>query len=126
MRYLTLLMFMVSLSGCGGGVRTPQSGGKPVEHWLDALRNPDPTIRKSAVLKLGNVGSSDARALPAVIAALKDADVAVRAEAIRGLLKFGPDARQAESALLDIERRDEDERIRADARKVLAKLANLK
>jgi HEAT repeat protein len=126
MRYPALLILMVSLSGCSGGAPTPQAGGKPVEHWLAALLNPDAKLRKTAVLKLGNVGNSDARALPAVIGALKDADVAVRSEAIRGLLKFGPDARQAEAALLDIERHGEDERIRAVAKKMLAKLADWK
>jgi HEAT repeat protein len=106
--------------GCGRS-RPTLAGGKPVGHWVRALKDPDPRVRKKAALKLGNVGPGDARALPALVGALKDPDARVRREAIRALLKFGPAAREALPALAEA-RSDPDPQARAEAAVVLEKL----
>src|SRR5689334_10868552 len=82
------------VTGCGHAPPT-LAGGKPVSYWVEELKNPDPKLRKTAVAKLGNVGSTDPAAFPAVCEALKDSDAAVRREAILALVKFGAAAREA-------------------------------
>src|SRR5215831_19358490 len=75
MRVAVTLVLVLLLSGCGKP-KTTLAGGKPVSHWLEAIHNPDPRVRKTAIFKLGNVGASEADVLPAVTAALKDPDAA--------------------------------------------------
>jgi HEAT repeat protein len=92
------------------------------DKWARALRDPDAIVRKKAAFTLGNIGTSDPAALPALIGALKDADAGVRREAILGLLKFGPAAKQAIPALAEIQHEDRDDRVRIYARKALENL----
>ena len=73
--------------------------GEPVEHWLEAIKSPDPKTRKKAADVLGNVGPVDPRAVPALIVAVKDRDAKVRDAALLGLSKIGPPATSAESVL---------------------------
>jgi HEAT repeat protein len=109
------------LIGCGQP-KSMLAGGKPVSHWLKALQDPDPKVRKTAVAKLGNVATADSAALPAVLGALKDPDAAVRREAILALLKWGPEANEAIPALLEMKRNDRDAQVRSYAAQALAKL----
>jgi HEAT repeat protein len=109
------------LGGCGPAKPT-LSGGKPVSHWVEALGSPDAQLRKKAVAKLGNVGRSDPAAWPAVLGALKDPEAAVRREAVRAVLKFGPDAAGAVDVLGELQQRDADAGVRADAGRALEKL----
>jgi HEAT repeat protein len=120
MRVVLVCFLILLLSGCG---RPPtQAGGKPVSHWVEALRSPDAKLRKEAAFKLGNVGDTDPTALPAVIEALKDRDAAVRREAILALLKFGPAAQEAVPTLTELRERDRDPKVRSYAAKALEKL----
>jgi HEAT repeat protein len=119
-RLLAMMVVAASLSGCGQKP-PPLAGGKPVSYWVEALRNPDPGLRKTAVFKLGNVGPADPAALPAVLAALKDRDALVRREAVLALVKFGPAAREAVPGLGEL-LRDQDARVRLCAAKALEKL----
>src|SRR6516165_8224641 len=105
MRIVVTCLLIMLLSGCGKP-KTILAGGKPVSHWLEAVRDPDPRVRKTAIFKLGNVGPSDADVLPAVTAALKDPDAAVRREAILALVKFGPAAKEAAPILIDMRQHD--------------------
>jgi hypothetical protein len=98
------------------------AGGKPVSAWVEALRSPDARVRKHAVDKLGNVGSSDSAALPAILTALKDVDAEVRCEAILALMKCGAEAREAASQLTELSRRDRSARVRDYADRALRKL----
>src|SRR5439155_16911918 len=96
MRHCLFISLVVSSAALLGGCGKEQpmlAGGKPVSHWVQALQNPDPKVRKQAAFKLGNVGPADPTALPALIEALKDRDAGVRREAILALLKCGPAAR---------------------------------
>ena len=71
-RILIALNCMI-ISGCGTS-QAPLAGGRPISHWVQALNDPNPKVRKEAAFKLGNVGASDASVIPALIAALKDSD----------------------------------------------------
>jgi HEAT repeat protein len=106
-------------AGCGEPAAMT-AGGKPVSHWLQALQDPDARVRKKAVTKLGNVGTADPAAIPAVAAALKDRDARVRVEAALALLKLGPAAKEAEAALAEAARTDPDGRVRDCAARALA------
>jgi HEAT repeat protein len=120
MRLVVMALGLLCLAGCGQP-RPTLAGGKPVAHWLRAVDDPDPRVRKEAVFKLGNVGPTEAEALPAVTKALKDPDAAVRREAILALMKFGADAKTAETALTELQH-DRDSQVRSYAAKALQKL----
>jgi HEAT repeat protein len=114
-------ILVLLLIGCGQP-RAMLAGGKPVNHWLKALQNPDPKVRKTAVTKLGNIGPADSAALPAINGALKDPDAAVRCEAILALLRSGPSANEAIPTLLEMHRNDRHAQVRSYAAQALAKL----
>jgi HEAT repeat protein len=118
---LMLLLAGVLLIGCSKGPGT-MAGGKPVEHWMQALRDPSPAVRKKAVAKLGNVGTADPAALPALKEALNDRDARVRQEAIVALVKLGSDAQSATAALAELGQRDRDPQVRSCARRALEQL----
>jgi HEAT repeat protein len=98
------------------------AGGKPVQHWVEALKDPDARVRTTAVRKLGNVGTSDEAVLPALLGALGDRDAGVRREVILALVKLGPDARQAIPALTQTSERDPDSQVRTWAGKAAQRL----
>jgi HEAT repeat protein len=108
-------------AGCGPA-RPTLAGGKPVDHWVQALRDADARVRRNAAFKLGNVGSCDPAALPALLGALHDPDAGVRCQAILALVKFGPEAREAAPALARLQRHDPSARVRTYAGKALARL----
>ncbi len=107
-------------SGCGH-TQPALAGGKPVRYWVKALKDPDPKVRKTAVSKLGNVGSTDPTAFPAVCEALKDGDAKVRREAVLALVKFGAAAMEALPTLTQLQH-DPDEQVSDYAGKALQKL----
>jgi hypothetical protein len=123
MRCFLIAACCISIGGCGKP-QTPLAGGKPVSHWVQAFNDPDSKVRQEAAFKLGNVGSSDASVIPALIGALKDSDARVRCEAILALLKSGHDANQAIDALTELQRHDRDPKVREYAAKALKKLQN--
>lgn len=114
-------ILVILLMGCGQPKAT-LAGGKSISHWLQALQAPDPTVRKTAVNKLGNIGTADPAALPAVVGALKDPDAAVRCEAILALLRNGPAAKEALPTLMEMQRSDRNAQVRSYAAQALAKL----
>ena len=59
----------------------------------------DPNVRRSAVEALARIGDAEL-AVPALIAALKDTDSQVRAQAARALGRYGPAAKPAEKDLV--------------------------
>jgi HEAT repeat protein len=109
------LVFLASLTtallGCGKS-EPALSGGKPVSYWVDALRAPDPRVRKEAAFKLGNAGPIEPTVYPAVVAALGDADAQVRVEVVKSLVKFGPAAKEAVPTLTELQQKDPDARVR--------------
>jgi HEAT repeat protein len=121
MRLVFIAILAVGIFGCGKP-KTMLAGGKPVSYWVQAVCDPDPRLRKQAVFKLGNVGPTQAEALPAVTKALKDQDAAVRREAILALLKFGADAKAAAPILAELRNNDRDAQVRKYAALALDKL----
>ena len=117
---IALLVVVPLQIGCGRS-RPTQVGGKPVEHWIQELKNPDAKARKHAVAKLGNVGPSDPAAWPAIRATLDDADPTVRAEAILAVLKFGKAAQDAIPTLTRL-KNDADPQVRDYAAKAITRL----
>ena len=109
---------------CGCTPTPPtQSGGKPVSHWVESLRDSnDAKLRKEAAFKLGNVGPTDPATLPALSGALKDRDPTVRCEVILALMKFGAAARDTLPTLTEIRDHDRDPKVRSYAAKALEKL----
>ncbi len=121
MTRLAALLLIILVTGCGRSA-APLAGGKSVRHWIDALADPDPRARKTAALKLGNVGPADPDALPALLKALADPDAAVRREVILALVKCGEGARDAAPALAELRERDPDATVRDYARKALDRI----
>jgi HEAT repeat protein len=121
MKVFSVALLAVVVSGCARAEPT-LSGGKPVDHWIKALTEPDAKVRKTAAFKLGNAGPVDAAVFPALVAGLKDSDPAVRCEVILALLKFGPVAKEAIPALTDLRQQDEEPKVRDYAAKALVKI----
>ena len=118
---ITAFVLAILLSGCNKE-RPMVAGGKPVSHWVEALKEPDAKQRKTAVIKLGNVGAADEAVLPALLGALADTDAGVRREAILALMKYGPGAREAIPRLTDLSKSDRDAQVRKYAARALEKL----
>jgi len=73
---------------------------------LSLLKDPNRTVRRQAVTALGNLAGEVRRVLPPLHAALKEAalnegDDGVRTEAVRALLKAGPQPASEAGALVD-------------------------
>jgi HEAT repeat protein len=121
MRRIVFTIVLITLSGCGGA-RPPMAGGK----WAQALRDPDAKMRRKAAFTLGNIGSSDPAALPAVIGGLKDTDAGVRREAILALVKIGAVPQDGIASLRVMRKEDRDAQVRAYAAKALESLQGTK
>jgi HEAT repeat protein len=112
----------LAMLGTGCTQAPPLSGGKPVDHWVQAMQSPDAQVRKTAVVKLGNTGAAEPEVWAAISGALGDADAGVRREAILALMKCGPRAADALPVLVELAQRDSDAQVREYAGKALKKL----
>ena len=74
-KWALIVAALTLAAGCGPAAPT-LSGGKPVSHWVQALHDPDPKKREEAVEKLGNVGSADPAAYPALTGGAKRSESA--------------------------------------------------
>ena len=117
-----LLAAGATTAGCGKTEPPLTAGGRPVSYWLDELKKPDPKARKKAVRELGHVGAADPAAIPAVTAAVKDRDAAVRRDAVLALLNLGPAAKDAAPSLAEAAKSDPDPTVRKDAAKALERV----
>jgi HEAT repeat protein len=121
-RSLALVAALASLqSGCSKS-QPIVAGGKPAAYWVKTLKEGTVSLRRSALVKLGNIGPEDKAAFPAVLDALRDREPSVRKEAILALLKFGPTAGQALPVLDELGERDPDPEVRNHAHKAGKKL----
>lgn len=127
MRTVALSILILLGIGCSrtDGPNEKFFNGHTVEHWLDAIKSPEPKTRKKAADVLGNVGSVDPRAIPALIEALKDRDAKVRDAAVLGISKIGTLAIAAESALEDATK-DKDATVRTHATTALERIRGAK
>jgi hypothetical protein len=112
----------ILLGGCGKTKGPALAGGKPVAHWLQAVEDRNPKVRKEAVEKLGNVGPIDAAAIPTLVRALKDNDPLVRRAAILAILKVGELPQEAIDSLVELQQHDRDPKVREYAAKALKRL----
>ncbi len=117
MRLVVFATMLLSVSGCGRAQPTMAA-----RKWAEALHHANSKERKKAAFTLGNIGPSDPAVVPALMAALKDADAGVRCEAIFALVKCGPAAQEAIPDLTDTQNKDHDPKVRAYAAKALEKL----
>jgi HEAT repeat protein len=121
MRGWTIGLSVLLIAGCAGNSGPPLAHGKPVEHWVQSLKDPEPRARKRAADVLGNIGASDPAVVGGLAAAVQDRDRSVREAAVQALVKMGPAAKEAEGALT-IASKDGDPRVRALAVKGLERL----
>jgi HEAT repeat protein len=120
-RFFALALLAALAVGCARNSQPLTASGKPVGHWVAALKDPDVKTRKRAVKALGAVGKADPSAIPALVTALQDRDARVRAEAVLALLNVGPAAKEAVPALEEA-CRDKDATVRTYAEKALVKV----
>ena len=106
-----LIAFIFLEMGCGSS-EPPIAGGKTSEHWIEELQNEKVAVRIEAVKKLGNIGSKDPDALPAVFEALLDKAPAVRKEAIYAVVRNRSASREALPLLEEMKDADRDAKIR--------------
>jgi HEAT repeat protein len=114
-------MLTALAAGCGKDAQPLMSHGKPVSHWVEALKDSDPAQRKKAVKALAAVGTAASEALPALMGAVKDEDPSVRDEAVLALLRLGPDARDA-IPVLEAAQDDPDPTVQSHVRKALERI----
>jgi HEAT repeat protein len=112
---------MLLLAGCASHSEPTLAHGQPTEHWVQALKDPDPRVRKRAADVLGNVCATEPAAVAALSVAVTDRDRNVREAVVQALVKVGPAAKDAEGALT-VASRDSDARVRSLAAKGLERL----
>ena len=69
----SLVLGVIALLAAGCSQTPSLSGGKPLEHWVKAMADPDAKLRKTAVAKLGNAGAPDPQAWAALAGARDNA-----------------------------------------------------
>ena len=89
---------------------------------LNALADPEPSVREIAVTYLGIVRDDPAKAVPGLIEALSDEDPAVRRSAATALGAYGAQARAAIPALQKAAA-DPDEDVQREAGRALVQIA---
>jgi HEAT repeat protein len=118
---MTFLQLSLTVSGCHRDERGPVlSGGREVKSWLADLHDPKPTLRRNAVLKLGNVGVGDPAVVEALAEALRDKEAIVRRDALRALAKQTTLSEAIKAQLRAMAESDRDSLVREYASRVLA------
>lgn len=100
--------------------REPSGVPPAVQNLLQAMQ--DPKSRWMAVVALGEMGSAARDAIPALVDALEDDDVAVRWDAAKALGKMGPAAASAVPALAAVIHEQSDAIVRQYAVAALGKI----
>jgi HEAT repeat protein len=110
--------------GCAKEERGPLLiGGRELKSWLDDLHDPKPSVRRQAVLKLGNVGQADPAVAEGLAAALGDQDATVRREAIFAVVKLKQPAAAIIERLEVMGRNDRDLKVREAASRAASRLS---
>jgi len=102
--------------------RAPLDAKAVVPLLLDALHDPDPTVRTVAATYLGIIHEEPASAVPALVAALKDEDTAVRSAAATALGSFSPESAKSAVPALRKAAGDRNEDVAREAGVALVKL----
>jgi HEAT repeat protein len=95
------------------------AGGREVKSWVAAISDPNPKVRRQAVLKLGNVGDADPTVAEALTRALGDSDALVRHDAVLAVVKLRKPGSAIKDRLETMSRGDKDGRVRDVATKAL-------
>jgi HEAT repeat protein len=121
-RLVCVVLLASCLGGCGK-TEPVRSGGRTASYWMQALREPDISLRRKAAVKLGPLVLTDEAALQALLAALRDADPEVRSGAAWALGTFcGPRAADVIGELRSLQQ-DPDARVRAAVVKAIGRLS---
>lgn len=120
--FLAVVAAVAAVAGCGQSDPKVSAGGRSTSEWVEQSKNVDPKISRKAVTELSHLGIADPNAIPTVIDAVRDPDPGVRREAVLGLLRLGPKARDAAAVLSEAARSDRDPTIRDYAAKALEKV----
>jgi HEAT repeat protein len=111
--------------GCSQDDRGPLlAGGRKVSSWVTDLNDPKPSVRRQAVLKLGNVGDDDPAVAQALASALHDPDVQVRRDAVHAVVKLKQPDESIIARLREMSRDDPDTTARDFAKRALAKFGS--
>ncbi len=115
---VTFVLF--SAAGCSSSEQTPMlAGGREVNSWLVALHDPQPKVRRQAVLKLGNVGDADPAAAEGLADALRDTDALIRSDAVLAIAKLTKPSETILAQLRVMSGSDRDARVRDYAQKAI-------
>jgi HEAT repeat protein len=114
---------LLALAGCASHDETPMlAGGREIEFWLTALHDPDPKVRRQAVLTLGNVGDAHPEVEDGLAEALRDPDSQVRRDAVFAVVKLQQPCADIVNQLDAIRQEDSEPGIRDAATRALAKI----
>jgi HEAT repeat protein len=114
---------LLLVSGCNREERGPLlAGGREVKSWVAALKDPNPQVRRQAVMKLGNVGDDDPAAAEGLVQAFRDHDAQVRRATVFAVVKLKHPNDEIIAQLREINRGDRDPSLRDVAAKALAKV----
>jgi HEAT repeat protein len=113
---------LLAVAGCASHDEAPiLAGGREVESWLTALHDPDPKVRRQAVLTLGNVGAHPG-VEEGLAEALCDTDAQVRRDAVFAVVKLQAPSADIIDQLETMRRRDSEPAIRDVVARALAKI----
>jgi HEAT repeat protein len=120
------MVTLLAASGCNKAERGPiLAGGREVKSWVADLHDPKPTVRRQAVLKLGNVGDADPFVANALAEALRDTDVTVRRDAVRAIAKLKKPSEAIMAQLKVISESDRDSLARDYAQRAIARFGKM-
>ena len=106
---MLVLIAFLTVTGCNREERGPVlAGGREVKSWLTDLHNPKAQVRRTAVLKLGNVGDSDPSAAGGLAEALRDSDSVVRRDAVSAIAKLTQPSEEIMTRLKEMTDKDSD------------------
>jgi HEAT repeat protein len=114
-------------SACSHEERGPiLVGGREVKSWLADLGDRNPRVRRTAVLKLSNVGAADPAVPNALASALNDPDALVRRDAVLAVAKLSDPNAAIIARLRIMSESDRDSLVRDYAGRAIARFGKSK
>jgi HEAT repeat protein len=118
---IAIAVALLTASGCGREERGPVlAGGREVKSWVADLHDPKPHVRRTAVLKLGNVGDSDPAAAEGLAEAIGDSDPVVRRSAVGAVAKLSKPSNEVLARIRIMSESDPDLHVRDYAKRAIA------
>jgi HEAT repeat protein len=120
MRTATVMIVLLAALGCQREESGPVlTGGRELKSWLADLHDPKPAVRRTAVLKLGNVGDADPSVVEALAEALHDKEAIVRRDAVKACAKLTKPSEAITAQLKVMSESDRDSLARDYAKRAL-------